>query len=108
MANERITPIKMDKTRNLRFGMNALIELENLMGKPLTELDDDLSMKDMRTIFYVGLKWEDKELTHEIVGDLMDEAIFNNEEGLQYLAGTLGEAIQRSLGSSGSSFPEGK
>ena len=108
MANERITPIKMDKTRNLRYGMNALIELENLLGKPITELDDELSMKDMRTIFYVGLKCEDRELTHERTGELMDEGIFNNEEGLQYLAETLGKAIERSLGSSGSSFPEGK
>jgi len=106
MNKNKITVINMDKERHMRFGMNALIELEDELGKPITEIEDGLSMQDMRTIFYVGLKWEDKKLSYADVGDLMDEAIDNNEGGLQYLAEKLGESIQKALGSSGNSFPE--
>ncbi len=105
--NNKITVINMDKERHLRYGMNALIDLEAELGKPITEIEDGLSMKDMRAMFYIGLKWEDKSLKREDVGELMDDAIDNNEEGMQYLAEKLGESIQKSLGSKGNSFPKG-
>lgn len=95
MAKKTVT-VLMDKERHLRYGMNALIELEKVMGRPVTDLGDDLSMKDLRDMFFVGLKWEDKELTANQVGDLMDESLEEND--FNYLSEKLTEAIMGALG----------
>jgi len=99
------TQIEMDKTRNVKFGMNGLIELEELMGKPISEIENGFSMEDLRTFFYVGLKWEDKDLTPEKVGDLMDQAIEKNEEGFNYLAEVMTEAVEKALKTNQSTIP---
>jgi hypothetical protein len=66
--------IQLDKIRNLRYGMNALVTIEELTGKSITKIDlSDISMKDLRTILFAGLYHEDKELTPEKVGNLIDE-----------------------------------
>jgi hypothetical protein len=62
--------IELDKPRTLRYGMNALIKIEELTGKNLTKFDlDNISVKDLRTIVYAGLFHEDKELTPEKCAD---------------------------------------
>lgn len=101
----KLTTVKMDKERHLKFGMRALVELEKELGRPITELEDGLSMEDLVILFYVGLKWEDKKLTKEKTADLMDEAIENNEEGFNYLAEVIGKAFSSALGSKGTAFP---
>jgi len=66
--------IELDKARNLRYGLNALIKVEELTGKTITKLDlENISMKDLRTILYAGLYHEDKDLTPEKVGELIDD-----------------------------------
>lgn len=73
MAKKTVT-IELDKARNLRYGMNALVKVEELTGKSITKLDlENLSMKDLRTIMFAGLYHEDKDLTPEKVGELIDE-----------------------------------
>ena len=95
MAKKTIT-VKMDKERHLRFGMNSFIELEKELGKPVTELGEDISMEDIRTMFYVGLKWESPKITPFEVGELMDEALEEND--FQYLVEKITEAINGGLG----------
>jgi hypothetical protein len=81
--------IELDKPRNLRFGINALIRVEELTGKPITKLDlENISMKDLRTIVYAGLCHEDKDLTPEKVGELMDDY-----SDITKIAEKLGEAF---------------
>lgn len=92
----KIVTIEADKQRHIKFGMNAFIKLERELGRPMTQLGDDISMEELRTMLWVGLLWEDKKLTPEKVGDIMDEAIELN--GLEALSGALGEAIQGALG----------
>ena len=73
MAKKTVT-IELDKARNLRYGMNGLVKIEELTGRPITKLDlDNISMKDLRAIAYAGLYHEDKELTLEKTGNLIDE-----------------------------------
>lgn len=97
--------INADKARNLKFGMNTLVELEEMLGTPITELDtSSFSMKDLRTIYYVGLKWEDKELTQELAGDVIDAVIEN--EGMEYLSNSLAKALESAFG--GNSAPPSK
>lgn len=86
-----------DKMRNLKYGMNGMIQLEKELGKPLTSLSDsEFSLEDLRTMLYVGLKWEDKELTPDQVGDIMDEAI--EKHGMEYLSNQLGKALEGAFG----------
>ena len=86
--------LQLDKVRNLRYGMNALVTVEELTGKSITKLDlENISMKDLRTILYAGLYHEDKGLTPEKVGNLIDE--YGN---ITDIAGKLGEAFTLAFG----------
>lgn len=97
MANKRIVTIEMDKERHIKFGINAMIELEQKLEKPLTSLGDgEVNMIDLRTMLFVGLKWEDKKLTEEAVGDIMDDSI--EKHGMEYISEKLGEAITGTFG----------
>jgi hypothetical protein len=90
---KKFTSIEMDKVRNLSYGINSLIELEKRMGKNLTSLSgDSFGLSDLRTILFVGLKHEDRELTEEKTGEIMDIAIENS--GIEYLSKKLAEAMQ--------------
>lgn len=66
--------INLDKPRTLRYGINALVKVEDLTGKSITALDlSHVGIKDLLIIVYAGLCHEDKTLTLEKVGDLIDE-----------------------------------
>ena len=93
---KKTVTIELDKARNLRYGMNALVKVEELIGKPITKLDlENISMKDLRSILYAGLYHEDKELTSESVGNLIDE--YSN---ITAIAEKLGEAFNIAFGNS--------
>lgn len=70
-------PIKLDKIRNLKFGMRAIDRIEKKYSKPIMEIegiqDGLLTMDQTATIIWAGLAHEDNELTSEIVMDLIDE-----------------------------------
>lgn len=93
----KIVTIQADKERHIKYGMNAFVRLERELGKPLTSMmSDETSLEELRTMLWVGLMWEDKKLTPDKVGDIMDEVM--ETQGLEYLSGALGEAIQGALG----------
>ncbi|MCM1296236.1 MAG: hypothetical protein NC311_11900 [Muribaculaceae bacterium] len=86
--------INLDKPRTLRYGMNALAKIEDLTGKSILALDlNKLGIKDLLAIVYGGLYHEDKTLTIEKVGDLIDEYSNLNE-----VAEKLGEALTAAFG----------
>ena len=96
--------VQLDKVRNLRYGMNALVTIEELTGKSITKIDlSDISMKDLRTILFAGLYHEDKDLTPEKVGDLLDE--YGN---LSEIAEKLGEAFSLAFGDDGKNGQSGQ
>lgn len=81
--------IELDRPRTLRYGMNALVKIEELTGKAISKLDlENITIKDLRTIVYAGLFHEDKSLTPETVADLIDEY-----SELSIVAAKLGEAM---------------
>lgn len=88
--------IELDKVRNLRYGINALCQMEDMLGKPITSLQESTGIKEFRIMLYCGLVWEDKELTLEKVGDLMDEVIA--EKGIDYINEKVSEALELALG----------
>lgn len=97
MANNTVM-INADKARNLKYTVNSLIGLEEATGKPVMNLMDnnEISFTLLRQLLYFGLKWEDKELTLEKTGDVLDAAMENM--GMADIANAIGKAIQLSLG----------
>ena len=88
--------IELDRVRHLRFGTNAIIEFEELSGKPITVMDTDrMGFKDIRIMFYVSLVHEDKDLTFEKVGDLMDIGL--QKYGMDGLMQKIEEAFNLAL-----------
>ena len=74
--------------------INALVKVEDLTGKSITALDlSHVGIKDLLIIVYAGLCHEDKTLTLEKVGDLIDE--YSN---ITEIAEKLGEAFTLAFG----------
>lgn len=68
------TPIELDKTRNLRYGMKAISLVEKKFKKPIAKLDmDSLTMEDSAVLIWAGLAHEDRDLTVDKVMDLVDD-----------------------------------
>ncbi|WMU08031.1 hypothetical protein vBCtySFA67_00013 [Clostridium phage vB_CtyS-FA67] len=91
MNMSRITVINLDKERHLKFNLNALILAEKETGIKMSDManeaKDGLSLEFLRAFLYAGLKWEDKKLTVEKVGDMID---FDN---LSEVSEVLSEAM---------------
>ena len=86
--------IVLDKPRTLRYGMNALAAIEDLSGKTLMSLDlNSVGIKALLIIVYAGLCHEDKSLSLEQVGDLLDE--YSN---LSDIAEKVGAALTEAFG----------
>jgi len=85
---------ELDRPRTLRYGMNALAKIEDITGKSLMALDlKNVGVKDLLAIVYAGLYHEDKDLTIEAVGDLIDEYSDLNE-----VADKVGKALTEAFG----------
>jgi hypothetical protein len=88
------TPIKLDKMRNLRYGMKAISLVEKKLGQPIGKIDmDNMTMEDTATLIWAGLVHEDKNLTPDKVMDLVDE-----HSSLPEVMQQLTEAINASFG----------
>lgn len=64
--------IMLDKPRNLRYTLNSLRILEKQFGIAVGNLGDNITMETIQALLYVGLIHEDKELTFDAVGDMVD------------------------------------
>ncbi len=86
--------INLDKPRTLRYGMNALAKIEAITGKSVLSLEmDKLGVRDLLAIAYGGLYHEDKTLTIEKVGNLIDE-----HSNIVEIAEKLGKALSMAFG----------
>ena len=89
----RFVEIKLDKTRNLRFGMVALMKIEKSLGKPFTTIDfDKLMYHELATIIWAGLSHEDASLTIDKVAELVDD--YSN---MQTVIAAMSEAMELSV-----------
>jgi len=43
--------------------VNAMCDVEDILGCPITELGDTMGMREMRVVLFCSLRWEDKKLT---------------------------------------------
>jgi hypothetical protein len=80
--------IQLDKPRRLRFDYNALCDFDNKSGDSLigifteaagsdneTAILNRLGFGKLRTMLWAGLKWEDRGLTEERVGIILQKQI---------------------------------
>lgn len=95
--------LNLDKPRILRYGINALAKIEDVTGKPLMHLDlNSVGIKDLLAIVYSGLYHEDKNLTIDEVGNLIDEYSNLNE-----VAEAVGKALTLAFGEAKDKNPKG-
>ena len=97
MPLENIKPkkvyIELDKQREIKFNMNALATLEQSYGsfKKAMEALQDSSIVAMRALLHAGLRHEDKSLTVDQVGELVDMGNIGD------VTGKIMEAFQSAL-----------
>lgn len=95
MANKQkaIVDIELDKPRKLRFTLNALAEIEDKLGVPLSKLGDvELGVKTAQVMLWAGLLHEDESLTLKQVGDMVDLS------NLEYVQKKIAEAFALATG----------
>ena len=68
---KKMVKIVLDKERNLYFNLNSLEIIEELTGKTIDKVTQNLNMKSLKAIVYAGLVHEDKSLTVEAVGEMI-------------------------------------
>ena len=64
--------INLDKPRSLRFDLNAMAAYEDATGKSAFAIGDNISATSIRALLWASLIHEDKTLTLEQVGSLID------------------------------------
>lgn len=82
----------------LKYGVNAFIDFENLLGKPITALGENIGFKELRALLFVGLKWNDKNFTEEMAGEAFDDLL--EHFGMEEASAKLVEAMTSALGQS--------
>lgn len=89
-------PVKLDKQRKFKYGMNAFCALEE-KGYDLAAFETEgVKFKDIRALVWAGLLHEfkdDPDWTEEAAGDLIDQA-----DNLQDVFKAVSEAIAAALG----------
>lgn len=96
MANKQrgYVNINLDRPRKLRFDTNALAELEDALGQPVTAFDQgNVGIKTLRAMIWAGLLHELPDLTVREAGKLMDDG------DLQEISSKLTEALELAFGS---------
>ena len=99
----RYVPFELDKTRNLRFGMQALMKVEKALGTSLASVDfsKDMKYETIATILCAGLSHEDASLTPEKVAMLIDD-----HSDIKTAMGKMTEAMEAAFGTSPNEIPE--
>lgn len=84
---KKMVKITLDKERNLYFNLNSLEIIEELTGKSIDKITENMNMKSLKAIVYAGLVHEDKSLTVEAVGEMIG---FND---ISRVSEAIGEAF---------------
>jgi hypothetical protein len=94
--------IELDRVRRLKYDFNAVCELEDALGKPVTQLkQENVGFREMRAMLWAGLLHEEPDLTIQEAGALAGEA-----ESIEYVTEKVVEAFALGLG--GEKGNEGK
>lgn len=90
--------IELDKPRRLRFDVNALADLEEHLGVGIGKvMEQEANFRLLRALLWAGLKWEERGLTVERAGSLLQGYLARGGD-LGALAATLVEALYATSG----------
>lgn len=64
--------LELDRVRTLKFTLNSLEIIEDLTGQSLDKIGQSMNMKTLKALLFAGLVHEDKELTPEQIGDMIE------------------------------------
>lgn len=81
--------IVLDKPYNVRFGMSAQVEFEQLTGINVLDIDENMSITIAAQVLWVMLRRENKDLTLSQATDLVDDYA----ESEAYVITKVGEAV---------------
>lgn len=104
--------IELDKTRNLKFDLKALKDLEAAMGgKPIMAIIGDvmnIGVTAITTALWAGLKHEDPTLTIALTTKILQTYI-NDKKSMRALGRALGKSFEETglLKSDDEDEPEG-
>lgn len=92
---KKFIPIDLDKTRNLRYGMVALMKIEMKLGKPFAKIDfeNEMTYEELANILWAGMSHEDSALTPKKVAELIDEY-----SDIPTALKAMGDAMQEAFG----------
>jgi hypothetical protein len=94
--------IGLDVERELKFNINAVVELENRFNKPFHQVmsQETVGIETLRTMAYIGLKHgglkfkgKDIEENEAMTGELLQEHWFAKKRTLSELMVLVGEAL---------------
>lgn len=85
-----------DYIKHLRMDVNAMCDIEDILGCAITDIGETMGMREMRVVLFCSLRWEDKNLTLQQTGEIMQEVI--QEKGVEYLGEILGEVMNHAFG----------
>lgn len=96
-------------THHMRYSVNSLIELEDKLKQPMFEIfkaatEGRVRLRDIRTLVWAGLIHENKQLTEQEAGEIIDEVGFNNVVELVGMA--MAEAFPKVQGAAKSEGQE--
>lgn len=76
MANKERGEAKVvlgDSEYTLRYDLNALVELEDKMGVPLSEMGEmKITIRNVRSMLWAGILHENAEITEKEIGSHVD------------------------------------
>jgi len=89
----KLGTLQLDKERHLKFDLNAFAEFEDIYGDINTAFEamQKGSVKAIRAMLWAGLVHEDKTLTIEQVGSMIDMSNINE------VVGAISKAISEAL-----------
>jgi hypothetical protein len=91
--------ILLDRPRHLIFDINAIAEFEERASKGIGQMLQNQSIAAIRLALWVGLKTEDRTMTPERAGDVLQRYLDQYEgagEPLQYVVERINQALVRS------------
>jgi len=97
MIENRGVEIELDKPRKFRYDFNAIADLEDKAGCGIAKFlsEEKAGISTIRLLTWAGLKWQDKGMTIERAGSIVQRYI---EDGgiLETLSSFIGVALKMS------------
>lgn len=87
--------IELDKARRLKYDINAFAAIEEALGTSLGQAFRSPGLREIRALLWAGLRWEDRKLTLEGAGDIIQTYLENGGD-LDKLTDAMREALEGS------------